>query len=505
MSVSSFLINNRYIFGSQMRIEQLLENHIYSGKQVLKESCDGLTQQQRIIVEGIYNEFVPLIEASLTADQVKNIFKGVEQAAVAGGDNRTLAGLGVDGAKKVNDTINNIGKWLQDTTPVKAFDAKFEQLKNTINKKYPDSKFLDAISEMGMWAENNPGKTAAIIGVLTAIASLAGGPVGGAIAGQILRGSVELLKGEKLSTAIGKGIKTAALGYLSGKAFEMLGNWVGGFREQAIPFGPKDAGLEKVNWGATQTITAPGLSSTETIQGFNITVFPEQREAVQQAMNAIRDGQAGGFDTLKTIAREINTPEYKSAISDIMKGARQVQLDNDSLLQWINGVSKAGQALSQGAVAGASAMPAKKESVYLQTRPLSEGQVYLLFKKVAATEQLTEGPLDLLKKGAAAVGKGLDRVGQNITNKVTYEKLLAGWKLDGSPTDSEALKKFLNSMEVSDKIINQVYADMKIDNGQQASATAQSTYMQVKDQITKLDKKGRQRLAAYLQKQLGTA
>ena len=491
-----------------MRIEQLLENHKYSRKQLLKESCDGLTQQQRTIVENIYNEFVPLIEATLTADQVKDIFKGVEQAAVAGGDNRTLAGLGVDGAKKVNDIINKAGKWLQDTTPVKNFDAKFEKLKNDINTKFPDSKILDGVSNLAIWVQDNPGKTAAVIGILTALASLAGGPVGGAIAGQVLKGATELLKGEKLSTAIGKGIKTAALGYLSGKAFEMLGNWVGGFREQAIPFGPKDAGLEKVNWGATQTITAPGLSSTETIQGFNITVFPEQREAVQQAMNAIRDGQAGGFDTLKTIAREINTPEYKSAIGDIMKGARQVQLDNDSLLQWINGVSKAGQALSQGAVAGASAMPAKKESVYLQTRPLSEGQVYLLFKKIAATEQLNEGPMDWIKKGAAAVGKGIDRVGQNITNKVTYEKLLAGWKLDGSPMDSEELKKFLASMEVSPDIVNKVFTDMKIDGTGAAPAetpAAASAYKQVKDQVLKLNSKERKRIISYLQKQLGTA
>jgi len=490
-----------------MRIEQLLENHNYSRKQLLKESCDGLTQQQRTIVENIYNEFVPLIEATLTADQVKDIFKNVEQQAVAGGNNRTLAGLGVDGVKQVNAIIDKAGKWLQDTTPVKNFDAKFEKLKNDINTKFPDSKILDGVSNLAIWVKDNPGKTAAVIGILTALASLAGGPVGGAIAGQVLKGATELLKGEKLSTAIGKGIKTAALGYLSGKAFEVLGNWVGGFREQAIPFGPKDAGLEKVNWGATQTLTAPGMSSTETIQGFNITVFPEQREAVTQAMNAIRDGQAGGFDTLKTIAREINTPEYKSSISSIMQGARQVQLSNDSLLQWINGVSKAGQALSQGAVAGASSMPAKQESYYRQTRPLSEGQVYVVLKKVAAS-QLNEGPMDWIKKGAAAVGKGIDRVGQNITNKVTYEKLLAGWKLDGSPTDSEELKKFLASMEVTSDIVDKVYADMKIDSAGAAAAetpAAASAYKQVKDQVLKLNKKQRQRIASYLQKQLGTA
>lgn len=494
-----------------MRIEHLTEHHIYSTKQILRESCDGLTKEQRIIVEGIYNEFVPLIEATLTADQIKGIFKGVEQAAIAGGDNRTLAGLGVDGVKKVNDTINQIGKWLQNTTPVKGMDDKFDKLKNDINKKFPDSKLLDGISNLGIWMKENPGKSAAIIGVLTAIASLATGPVGGAIAGQILRGSAELIKGEKLSTAIGKGIKTAALGYLSGKAFEVLGKFVGGMRAEALPVpGAEDSGLASVNYGATRTLTAPGFSSSETVQGFNVAVFPQEQEGINAAMEMIRNGEAGGFDALQKIAREIGSPSYKSAIKDIMAGARAEQLNNDSLLQWINGMAKAGQALSQGAVAAGTGTE-KKESRYVQTRPLSEGQVYLLFKRISQQQTVMEaGFLDKAKelggKAIGAVGKVAGRVGQNITNKVTYEKLLAGWKLDGSPTDSEALKKFLNSMEVSDDIVNKVYTDMKIDTGAGASdAKSQTLYMQVKELLPKLDKKGRQRLTAYLQKQLGTA
>jgi hypothetical protein len=51
-----------------MRIENLIENNNH--RQILRESCDGLTLEQRRIVEGIYNEFVPLIEATLTADQI---------------------------------------------------------------------------------------------------------------------------------------------------------------------------------------------------------------------------------------------------------------------------------------------------------------------------------------------------------------------------------------------------------------------------------------------------
>jgi len=492
-----------------MRIATLMESHIHKGRRLLRESCDGLTESQRIIVEGIYNEFVPLIEASLTADQVKGIFKNVEQAAVAGGDNRTLAGLGVDGVKQVNDTVNNVGKWLQNTTPVKMADQKFEKLKNDINKKFPDSKLLDGISNLGIWMKENPGKSAAVIGVLTALASLAGGPIGGAIAGQVLRGAAELIKGEKLSTAIGKGVKTAAFGFLSGKAFEMLGNWMAGFREQSIPFGSGDAGLENISWDATKTLKSPGMEWTQTTQGFNALVKPEEASAIRAAMNLVKgggDGAVEGFDQLKMVADIVGSKDYMADMQGMVDGAWKAAKDNDSLLQFINTAKQGLQAGAQGAVA-ASTGSEKKESYYVQTRPLSEGQVYLLLKKISTTDQLDEGPMDWIKKGAAAVGKGISRVGQNITNKVTYEKLLAGWKLDGSPTDSEELKKFLTSMEISDDIVNKVYTDMKLDTTSPAEtpAAATSGYAEIKKSIMQLNTKDRQRMIQYLTKQIGKA
>ncbi len=486
-----------------------MESHIHKGRRLLRESCDGLTESQRIIVEGIYNEFVPLIEATLTADQIKGIFKNVEQAAVAGGDNRTLAGLGVDGVKQVNNTINNVGKWLQNTTPVKMADQKFEKLKNDINKKFPDSKLLDGISNLGIWMKENPGKSAAVIGVLTALASLAGGPVGGAIAGQVLRGAAELIKGEKLSTAIGKGVKTAAFGFLSGKAFEMLGNWMAGFREQSIPFGSGDAGLENISWDATKTLKSPGMEWTQTTQGFNALVKPEEASAIRAAMNLVKgggDGAVEGFDQLKMVADIVRSKDYMADMQGMVDGAWKAAKDNDSLLQFINTAKQGLQAGAQGAVA-ASTGSEKKESYYVQTRPLSEGQVYLLLKKISTTNQLDEGPMDWIKKGAAAVGKGISRVGQNITNKVTYEKLLAGWKLDGSPTDSEELKKFLTSMEISDDIVNKVYTDMKLDTTSSAEtpAAATSGYAEIKKSIMQLNTKDRQRMIQHLTKQLGKA
>jgi len=492
-----------------MRIQSLfeqkqliIEHRAYSQK-LLTESCEGLSPDQKRIVEGIHRELLPLIEASLSADQIQQLFGQVEKSATAAGSNRTAIGKGKDVAAKANEIINNVGKWLQDTAPVKAFDSKFDQLKSTIGTKFPD---LDKnLTAMGTWAKENPGKTAAIIGVLTAIASIAGGPLGGAIAGQALRGATELLKGEKLSTAIGKGVKTAALGYLSGKAFELIGDFVGNMRADSIPFGPADAGLEKVSYGATQTLTAPGLKSVETIKGFNIVAFGDQADAVNNAMDMIKNGQAGGFDALKKVAREISSPEYKSAIKDIMANARDAQLSNDSLMQWIDGMAQAGQAMSQGAVA-ASTGSEKKESYYRQTRPLSEGQVYMMFNKI---ERLDEGPFDAIKAGAGklagAAAKKIGQVGTNLTTKVTADKLNSAWKAAGSPTDSNELAAFLEKQGVDSSVVTQVYADMKLSTTTDQPVAAPSSYKNAQELIKKLTKKDKQRLMTYVQKSLATS
>jgi hypothetical protein len=218
--------------------------------------------------------------------------------------------------------------------------------------------------------------------------------------------------------------------------------------------------------------------------------------------SASKAGMAKSAEVASQILAKAADPEYQKAAM----AAAEIVIKPGAVETAVAALRDAAAAVNPvvSAVAGQAAGSAgeKKESYFIQTRPLSEGQVYLLLKKIAATEHLNEGPIDWVKKGAAAVGKGIQRVGQNITNKITYEKLLAGWKLDGSPTDSEQLKKFLTSMEVSDEIVNKVYADMKISSGADNAAT-QSTYAQVKDSVAKLDKKSRQRILKYIQGQLG--
>jgi hypothetical protein len=173
------------------------------------------------LCEGLDRTHVKIInEAQISASQINALFKTIEQTATAGGANRTAVGQGKDVVDAVGKIVKDAAKWVQNTTPVQGFDAKFEQLKGSVGAKFPE---LDKqLTGLGTWAKENPGKTAAIIGVLTALAGVAGGPIGGAIAGQALKGAAELIKGEKVSTAIGKGVKTAAIGALAGGVFNQI-------------------------------------------------------------------------------------------------------------------------------------------------------------------------------------------------------------------------------------------------------------------------------------------
>jgi hypothetical protein len=154
------------------------------------------------------------------------------------------------------------------------------------------------------------------------------------------------------------------------------------------------------------------------------------------------------------------------------------------------------------------------ENVINTNKSLSEGQVYLVFNRVCNLNNniISEGPMDALK---GLAGKAMDKartIGTNLTTKITADKLNSAWQKAGAPTDSEELKKFLTGQGVDTAIVDTVYKSLKIKSGGAAKPAADpnapaatSLYAQVKTDLAKLDKKGKQRLAAYLQKQLGTA
>lgn len=139
----------------------------------------------------------------------------------------TVGGV-MRGIKSADDAVNKLGSIAQQTQPVKAFDSKVDEIVASIKEKLGSKapKAVATAEKYAEWAKKNPIKQGMIIGALTAVAALAGGPGAAAAAGFILRTANEYMKGEKASTAIGKGVKTAAVGaglsYLAGLSLDAL-------------------------------------------------------------------------------------------------------------------------------------------------------------------------------------------------------------------------------------------------------------------------------------------
>jgi hypothetical protein len=485
----------------------LLEQHLEYSRTILRESCDGLTTYQRAIVEGIYKDSLPLIEATLTAQQIEQLFGEVEKSATAAGGNRTMVGKGIDVAKAADETINKIGKWMQNTTPVKAFDQKFEDLKAKIGTKFPE---LDKkLTAMGTWAKENPGKTAAIVGVLTTIAGLAGGPVGGAIAGQVLRGAVELLKGEKLSTAIGKGVKTAAYGAMAGWLLDGLGDWLEGLRAEMVPY-DKVPGLVRLDVGVSKTLSMGGTTVKDTI--YKVFVPEDLSGTMMATINAAKGGDVDAFNQILDFSRNFSRADYLAGKGILDAAAKSLAQQNDAFLQGMTQVNNLITAAAQGSIAGkmtagdvkvdgkpvapeGEKTPAKESwepNYYVQTRPLTEGQVGYMFKEI---QKLNEGPMDWIKKKAG-----------NLTTKITADKLMSAWNKAGAPTDSNEVAEFLKTQGVVDDTVAQVYQTMKLPSPGTTEQPAPEalTYKQVLDLVNKLPVDRKVRLMKFIEKSKST-
>ena len=504
----------------------LVETHIKQSSLLLENACIGLTKKQKQIVEGIHTEFKPLIEASLTVDQIQGLFGNIEQTATAGGDNRTLVGKGKDTVAKVDDIINKAGKWVQDTTPVKGFDNKFEQLKTSVGKKFPE---LDKqLTSMGTWAKENPAKTATIIGVLTALASLAGGPVGGAIAGQVLRGTTELMKGEKLSTAVGKSAKTAAYGALAGAGLELLtDNIIGNIATAQIEeLDAMEAAMKSENFlNAKADLFADLGVDIDALEGagklqmkgslngffYNYdSVIPPDMLSQYKALEAAVGGAktfspehykaAGEFHNF--MAQLVQSDDAKdltaawNALAEIPRdelGFNQLSKlvavadSGDAILKNMSDAGGAIAAAAQGAMqtvdnnaknAHKSKPITPEEKEQLESDPKQESyslsetdlrRLWVGVSMMSETSQTNEGPKDALKfvgdkakQAAGAVASKVADVGKNLTTKVTASKLATAWEKAGKPTEDIAVHEFLVSQGIEASTVDNAFKSAKL-------------------------------------------
>ena len=334
---------------------------------ILNEGYQDLTEQQILYLGKWEKELWPLVEqytklaeAELTKQQVMDIFGGAEQVAMASGDNKTIAGkvgagaaaaakLPIDIAKKVDAKINELGRLAQNAGPVKNMDQKFEDLKKQITANNSDSKIVQGIQKVSDWAKENPGKASIAVGILTTMAAFAGGPAGGAAAGLVLRASKDLLQGEKLSTAAGKSLKTAAYGALAGAAINgltdnMIDNIAVGSEAEAdamldsfekanftaaVDKAVADAGFDSGVLDGAMNYSASGNINAFTYN-YNFTMSADQVSEYKNLLSA-------------TQSAKVFSPEYYKAAGELhgfLSTAQQANTDLSALARTISDIPK---------------------------------------------------------------------------------------------------------------------------------------------------------------------
>jgi hypothetical protein len=402
-----------------------------------------------------------ITEAQLTPDQISQLFTNVEQGATAAGGNRTMLGKGKDAASFISKKIDELGAQLKKAGPVDNMDAKFKELKTKIGSK--DSKVVSAIQGVSDWAKENPGKASIAVAILTAAAAMSGGIMAGAVAGFLARATKDLLQGADLSTAVGKAVKTGALGALVGLGVEGLGDAIEGAANVVKDtFNPN---YVTATWDYMETVNGvPGDWADARLVGFPDDVAPA-REAWDKAIEALRADDYETFENewkvIQDTVEKFNSEEYQAELEGTPEARKE----------WADGIAafaKMADGVAAAAQGAAQASDNKKESTNFN--PIQIETIIEWCDETPAVI-LTEGPMDAIKKGAAAVGgavkKGASavgakaaKVGKNMTTKITADKLNSAWKKAGSPTDSDAIANILRQQGVSDEVLAPVYKQM---------------------------------------------
>jgi hypothetical protein len=424
-----------------------------------KFGWNDLTSDQRNLFETIEMDLMPLgrdirklMEAELSNDQINKVFKGAEDISREKGL-RTGFGKTInfprDAMARVNRVLADFGKKLQDSTPVKNIDAKFDALKATLRaklEKNPKGKqALAMVDALGNAAKSHPVWQSAIIGLLTALSGLALGPAAIPVIAALLKGATELIKGEKLSTAVGKGLYAGALGYISAQVASALMGYFEAVRIASItPVGPKELGITTISFSGQAPTTIDGMEWTKWFRISNVTVDPTMRGAISDTILQMGSGDLSAYDRLLALARKVASPEYASELTQKLAGATTEKISNDGFLASIRTIGKYVTAAAGGA--GAAATDVRKEPTAESSRlslPIMEG----------LWADLT------LKFGAGNLMKAWTQAGRP-TDSVEIAQMMADMGMEADDIEAS-----MRAAGLSDDDVKQTMADLATAGG----------------------------------------
>jgi LysM repeat protein len=248
-----------------MIVNDLITYPAAGSKQVFTESRHRTLLKEDATYRKFHNLSRMLAERKMSEKEILDLFAAVEAGANASGQNRTALGRGKDAVAgaytSAKDAINGVLNSITKSTPVAGVDAAYNDATGALRDALGgDSRIMDSIKKYRLLAKEYPKTQLFVKTALIALAGLATGGVGlPAIAG--LTAAVDAaIKGEKLSSIIGKGAGAAVMALGAQEVNSMLAGDQGlGVRPSAASdfgAGTYDAGAAAAD-GAAGAAGAP--------------------------------------------------------------------------------------------------------------------------------------------------------------------------------------------------------------------------------------------------------
>jgi hypothetical protein len=343
-----------------------------------------------------------IVEAQMSPEDIKKLFQQVEKDQTAAGGNRTAAGQAKDVAGAVANAYQDLKAKVANSAIMQNFDQQYEQAAEKLKQATGgDAGAMQYVEKYRTFAKKHPIAQSLIYGALIAAAGISGAGAGGAAALGLLKMTDKLLQGEKFSKAAVAGAETGALAYAAGQ-------------------------VGKAMRGDTTTTSSSMQQSTDGMQP----TWPTQGVVPP---DVLKNFPPGSYEYMKN-------GDYWEVFD--AAGNKMANFTVDSMNESFTLTNKQVTALFESI--------AIQEGLWDQFKQKTANIVGSPEERAEVGQQIKQG----VSAVAGAVAQKAQTVGKNITTKITADKLNKAWTAAGSPTDSDAVAKFLTTQGVNPDVVN---------------------------------------------------
>ena len=202
-----------------MIVDQLFTTYTVVGntRQFFSESRHNKLLKEDVTYRKFHNLSRMLAERKMSEKEILDLFAAIEAGANASGQNRTALGRGKDAVAgaytSAKDAIGGVLNSIAKSTPVAGVDAAYNDATGALrNAVGANSKVMDSIKKYRLLAKEYPKTQLFVKTALIALAGVATGGAGLPVIAGVTAAIDAAIRGEKLSSIIGKGAGAALMG-----------------------------------------------------------------------------------------------------------------------------------------------------------------------------------------------------------------------------------------------------------------------------------------------------